>query len=304
MKKTRFLPLAGAALLLAGCGNASAQLSYRNDVVAKVGSHTITEGDLYQSMKKNYIPEQTLLMIFQKIYENELDMDEIKEKAQEQYDSVVKESLEKSYGSAEKAFQMLGMKDEAEYIEKSVMPSYAQEALTRKYFDDDKTEFLSDYKPVKAQIFETTDQDKASEALDKLKDGEDFKSVCKSLGDTTTYDGSEQIVHTETGLPAAVITKLNAQEEDNTLIKEIIPDATTGKYYVVKLITKNYDKIADDIKDSLADNSNITKAANVYYLKKYNFTVYDVDVFDMLKTSYPQYLIQRPDLSQDSSSAS
>lgn len=36
----------------------------------------------------------------------------------------------------------------------------------------------------------------------------------------------------------------------------------------------------------------------VYYLKKYNFTVYDTDVFNTIRTSYPQYLVQRPDIAE------
>ena len=35
----------------------------------------------------------------------------------------------------------------------------------------------------------------------------------------------------------------------------------------------------------------------VYYLKKYNFTVYDTDVFNTLKSNYPQYLVQDPEIS-------
>ena len=42
----------------------------------------------------------------------------------------------------------------------------------------------------------------------------------------------------------------------------------------------------------------------VYYLKKYNFTVYDTDVFNTIRTSYPQYLVQRPDIAEADSESS
>ena len=158
--------------------------------------------------------------------------------------------------------------------------------------------FLEEYEPVKAQILQTTDQDSASQALEALNDGGDFAEVTEEYGETTTYDGSEQIVTTQSGLPTAVLTKLN-DAEDGTLVNEVIPDTTNGNYYVVRLVSKDYETIKDDVAEALQDNTSLTNDAMVYFMKKYNFTVYDVDIFNALRESNPEYLVQSPDLAEE-----
>ena len=80
-----------------------------------------------------------------------------------------------------------------------------------------------------------------------------------------------------------MLTKLN-DAEDGTLVNEVIPDTTNGNYYVVRLVSKDYETIKDDVAEALQDNTSLTNDAMVYYLKKYNFTV---------------YLVQRPDLAEE-----
>ena len=134
-----------------------------------------------------------------------------------------------------------------------------------------------------------------SEGIEEIG-GYDLQVICD--GETTTYDGSEQIVTTQSGLPTAVLTKLN-DAEDGTLVNEVIPDTTNGNYYVVRLVSKDYETIKDDVAEALQDNTSLTNDAMVYYLKKYNFTVYDVDIFNALRESNPEYLVQRPDLAEE-----
>ena len=54
-----------------------------------------------------------------------------------------------------------------------------------------------------------------------------------------------------------------------------------------------------NVAEALQDNTSLTNDAMVYYLKKYNFTVYDVDIFNALRESNPEYLVQRPDLAEE-----
>ena len=99
------------------------------------------------------------------------------------------------------------------------------------------------------------------------------------------------------------MTKLN-DAEDGTLVNEVIADTTNGYYYVVRLVSKDYETIKDDIVEALQDNTTLTNDAMVYYLKKYNFTVYDVDIFNALRDSNPEYLVQRPELAEEAESNS
>lgn len=298
MKKTKIVCALGAALVLSGCGNAYANISHGSDVVAKIGDVTITDGDLYPQMKESSGTEYTLTMIRQKIYENEIEVtDEMKKKEEEEYASNAKQ-YEATYSTdMEDYIKMMGYTDKEEYIEKVILPNIEQTELNKKYFAENTEDIMKEYKPAKARIFETTDLDKASQALEKLQDGEDFESVTEKYGDTTTYDGSEKFVYEGSGLASVVLTKLNEQTKQNTLINEVIADSTNGKYYVVYLISNEYDTIKDDINETLAADSTVTSDVMVYYLKKYNFTVYDTDVFNTLKSNYPQYLVQDPEIS-------
>ncbi len=302
MKKTKLICLMGAALTLSGCGNAYADISHGSEVVATIGDVTITDGDLYPQMKVDSGTEYTLTMIRAMIYDQEIEVsDEMKEKAEEEYKSNAKQAEEYYDMTMEEYLQRLGYTDKEEYIEKVLLPTYEQIELNKKYFDENNEEFLEDYTPVKARIFQTSDQDKASQALDELKDGADFKEVTKEYGDTTTYDGSEELYYSGSNLASVVLNKLSSQEEENTLINEVIVDSTTGYYYIAYFVSNDYETIKDDIIDTLSSNESITTDAMVYYLKKHNFTVYDADIFNSMKTSYPQYLVQRPDIAEASS---
>lgn len=302
MKKTKFVCLLGAALTLSGCGNAYADISHGNDAVVTIGDVTITDGDLYPQMKTSSGTEYTLTMIRSMIYDKEVEVtDEMREKAQDDYDSNAKQAEEYYEMTMEEYVQRLGYTDKEEYIEKVLLPAYQQIELNKKYFDEDNEAFLEAYAPVKARIFATSDQDKASQALDALNDGEDFEDVTKEYGDTDTYKGSEALYYTDSGLATVVLNKLSSQKEENKLINEVIVDSTTGTYYIAYFVSNDYETIKDDIIETLSENESVTTDAMVYYLKKYNFTVYDTDVFNSLKTSYPQYLVQRPDIAEATS---
>lgn len=305
MKKTKMICMLGAALMLAGCGNAYANISHGNDVVVTVGDTKITDGDLYPQMKAGSGTDYTLSMIREKIYENEVEVtDDMKKKAQDDYDSYA-EQAQSYYGmTMEEYVQRLGYTDKEEYIKKVILPTYEQTELNKKYFEEDNEEFMEKYQPVKARIFATSEQDQASQALDALKDGEDFQTVVDKYGDTSTYKGNEQLYYTDSGLPSVVMNKLKDAKEENKVINEVIVDSTTGTYYIAYFVSNDYDTIKDDIISTLAEKDSVTSDCMVYFLKKYNFTVYDTDIFNSIKTSYPQYLVQRPDIAESASSTS
>ena len=264
MKKNKFVLVLGAALMLSGCGNATANISHGSDVIGTIGNTSITDGDIYGSLKSASGYSYALSMIREQIFEREIEVtDEMRQQAQDEYDQYAEQYEAQNTGmTAEEYVIYLGYESVDDYIEKVYLPNYKQQALNAKYMDDDNANFLEEYEPVKAQILQTTDQASAS------------------------------------GLPTAVLTKLN-DAEDGTLVNEVIPDTTNGNYYVVRLVSKDYETIKDDVAEALQDNTSLTNDAMVYYLKKYNFTVYDVDIFNALRESNPEYLVQRPDLAEE-----
>lgn len=305
MKKNKIVLVLGAALMLGGCGNATANISHGSDVIGTIGSTSITDGDIYGSLKSSSGYSYALTMIREQIFAREIEVtDEMRQQAQDEYDQYAEQYEAQDTGmTAEEYVIYLGYESVDDYINKVYLPNYEQQALNAKYMDDDNANFLEEYEPVKAQIIQTSDQDTASQALEALNNGDDFADVAEEYNDSTTYDGSEQIVTTQSGLPTAVMTKLN-DVEDGTLVNEVIADTTNGYYYVVRLVSKDYETIKDDIVEALQDNTTLTNDAMVYYLKKYNFTVYDVDIFNALRDSNPEYLVQRPELAEEAESNS
>ncbi len=305
MKKNKIVLVLGAALMLGGCGNATANISHGSDVIGTIGSTSITDGDIYGSLKSSSGYSYALTMIREQIFAREIEVtDEMRQQAQDEYDQYAEQYEAQDTGmTAEEYVIYLGYESVDDYINKVYLPNYEQQALNAKYMEDDNANFLEEYEPVKAQIIQTSDQDTASQALEALNNGDDFADVAEEYNDSTTYDGSEQIVTTQSGLPTAVMTKLN-DAEDGTLVNEVIADTTNGYYYVVRLVSKDYETIKDDIVEALQDNTTLTNDAMVYYLKKYNFTVYDVDIFNALRDSNPEYLVQRPELAEEAESNS
>ena len=305
MKKNKIVLVLGAALMLGGCGNATANISHGSDVIGTIGSTSVTDGDIYGSLKSSSGYSYALTMIREQIFAREIEVtDEMRQQAQDEYDQYAEQYEAQDTGmTAEEYVIYLGYESVDDYINKVYLPNYEQQALNAKYMDDDNANFLEEYEPVKAQIIQTSDQDTASQALEALNNGDDFADVAEEYNDSTTYDGSEQIVTTQSGLPTAVMTKLN-DAEDGTLVNEVIADTTNGYYYVVRLVSKDYETIKDDIVEALQDNTTLTNDAMVYYLKKYNFTVYDVDIFNALRDSNPEYLVQRPELAEEAESNS
>lgn len=305
MKKNKIVLVLGAALMLGGCGNATANISHGSDVIGTIGNTSITDGDIYSSLKSTSGYSYALTMIREQIFAREIEVtDEMRQQAQDEYDQYAEQYEAQDTGmTAEEYVIYLGYESVDDYINKVYLPNYEQQALNAKYMEDDNANFLEEYEPVKAQIIQTSDQDTASQALEALNNGDDFADVAEEYNDSTTYDGSEQIVTTQSGLPTAVMTKLN-DAEDGTLVNEVIADTTNGYYYVVRLVSKDYETIKDDIVEALQDNTTLTNDAMVYYLKKYNFTVYDVDIFNALRDSNPEYLVQRPELAEEAESDS
>ena len=305
MKKNKIVLVLGAALMLGGCGNATANISHGSDVIGTIGNTSITDGDIYSSLKSTSGYSYALTMIREQIFAREIEVtDEMRQQAQDEYNQYAEQYEAQDTGmTAEEYVIYLGYESVDDYINKVYLPNYEQQALNAKYMDDDNANFLEEYEPVKAQIIQTSDQDTASQALEALNNGDDFADVAEEYNDSTTYDGSEQIVTTQSGLPTAVMTKLN-DAEDGTLVNEVIADTTNGYYYVVRLVSKDYETIKDDIVEALQDNTTLTNDAMVYYLKKYNFTVYDVDIFNALRDSNPEYLVQRPELAEEAESDS
>lgn len=296
-----FAAAAACTLLLSGCGTVSTSVSDPNEALMTIGDVTYTRNDEYQLIKRVNGPSLTLQAAQRMIYNEEVgDGEDIQKEAQEMYDTYAGTSSD-----FEKQLQSYGYKDKEDYIDNVLIPSIQSQKLVEKYFTDGKETIEADFKPVKAAIIQTDSQDNAEKALNALKEGQDAGKVGgQYAADGAAYTGTAQIITTmDTSLPTRIINTLYETTKEGVIDEIFTNDTSTDdkQYFVVKLISKDYDANLKEIQAALSSNSDINSDCVVYYLKKYEFQVHDQFIFDYFKANYPQYLVTRPDLSEDSS---
>ena len=291
MKKLCTLLAAMMLFTLAGCKDATAGISNGSEALITIEGNKITNGDIYGLIKTSAGANETLSLIKTQIYkkENIKVSDAMKKEAEESV-----KSLKSMYGdSLQDTLKQYGFDNLEQYKEKSIYPGLQQKELNKKYVKAKKKAMFDSYYPVKAQILEADSKKKAENALKALKDGKDFKAVVKEYGSTTTYKGSEEIYNSKSGLPTTVFDKIKSTNKKG-LIESVMEDTSSKKYYVVKVTNATPKDFEEDAINSIVEKAftDIEPAATAYYLKKYDFTVYDKDIYDGIKSTNESYIVQ------------
>lgn len=290
MKKLCTLACAMSLLLLSGCSDASADISDSSKVLFKVGDQEVSREDMYAPMKANaantVIEEAT-----KKIVAKEIETtDAMKEAATKSLEDAKKTTGD----SFVEYINGLGYETEKEYYENYLLLQEQQKGLNQKYVSDNFDKIAKKVYPVKAQIIYITDETKANTALADIKAGKGFAETAQAYGDTTNFNGTVQLVHsTSTGMVDALMNKIKTIKKDNTLVDTLIRDASGNGFYIVNVVNVNPNDFKDEAITALQSIATTADDAMAYYLKKYNFTVYDIDVYKTLESKKPAYLVQK-----------
>lgn len=291
--------LAGCSLFLfSACSGANAQIQNEQEVLFTIGDQSISRGDEYELIKKANGPTMTVTLIQQAIMDEEIGRgEEIQKEANEHYESTANGN-EKYEDSLKEA----GYKDKQDYIDKVIIPTLQQDKLIDKYFKDNAKAIEKEYKPSIAKVLMCDNKDDAENALKALKDGTDPQTVFDQYASKDATYGNEEIVVStllKDSIPTYVINTLYSEKETG-VIDEVMTDdeESSGAYYVGILVSNDYDKNLDTIKEDLSskDSENIAKDCSVYYMKKHHFEIHDQYVFDSLRSSDPEYLVNHPEL--------
>ena len=291
MKKLYTLLAAMMLFSLAGCKDATAGISNGSEALITIDGDKITNDDIYGLIKTSAGATERMNLVKERIYkmENIKVSDAMKKEAEESV-----KSLKSMYGdNLEKTLKQYGYDDLEDYKKKSVYPGLQQKELNKKYIKAKESSLFNSYYPVKAQILEADSKKKAENALKALKDDKNIKAAVKEYGTTTTYKGTEEIYNSKSGLPTTVFDKIKSTNKKG-LIDSVIEDTTNKKYYVVNVISVTPKDFEEDAINSIAEkaSSDIEPAATAYYLKKYDFTIYDKDVYDGIKSTNESYIVQ------------
>lgn len=295
---------AGAAglLFLAGCSGATASVSDPDKELMTIGDVTYTRGQEYEYIKKSTGPNLVMQMAEEVIYDKEVPVtDEIRKQAEDNYNEYAKTS-----DNLESYIQSMGYKDRQDYIDKVLIPAVQAEKLLTKWFTDAQEEIVQEYKPSRAQIIQADSKDSADKALQALKDGKSAQDVAGQYQmEGTSYNGTAAIVTTmDTVLPTRLINTLSSAESKAGVVNEVFENDDKTQFFVAVLVSNNYDDIKGELESTLKNDSTVTEKCLVSYLTKYDFRVFDQDIFDYLRVNYPQYLVTRPDLMESADAES
>lgn len=299
MKKTTTLCMAAVMLLtLSACKDASVDISNGGEVLFTVGSTKVTNDDIFRPIFTSAGYNEVVTRVNNIIYEKEVPADDAINADAKKNLADTKESLGDNFSYY---LSQSGIKDEEEYLNKVALPSAQAKALTKKFLTANAEEQLTTYKPVKVRIIQCTSEENAKNALAAAQQGENMEAVATQFGKTDTYKGDETIVNQSSGLPSAVWAKISVITDHDAMINEVITDNITDSenpvYYVVKVTnTKAMDEFQEEAIESIVNTSTTAqKDAMVYYLKQYDFHVYDIDIYNSYKSSNPDYLVQDAD---------
>lgn len=297
MKKTTILSFAAVLMLaLSGCKDASVDISNGSEELFKVGNTKVTNDDIFRSLFLNGGYSEVNSKVSKIIYDKEVpENDEIKKEAK---DALAQAKKDMGENFLETIKQYYGCENEDAFYTKVSLPNAQLNALTKKFLNEHAEEQITTYKPVKVRIIACTSEDNAKKALEAVQKGTGFEEAAKQYGKTDTYKGAEEIVNQSSGLPSAVWSKISVITDKEAMINEVITDSVTDAenpvYYVVKVTnTKALEEFKDEAIKSILDKATSAKTdAMKFYLNKYNFRVYDIDIYNTYKTNNPDYLVQ------------
>jgi len=288
MKKRNALFASVLALtMLAGCKDATAKLNDSSTSLIKIGSKTITKGDLYELMNSAYGATTVINDANKTIADLEIEVtDEMKETAESTLETYVS-----MYGDSFTSYlEQVGMTEE-DYVNETLIPSLQAEQLVNKYIEDQWDTLVSTYKPVKATLISFTSEDDANAALEEVNGGTDAETAAGSHNGT--YTESKVYTTESTSLDSMVRTILFAATEDDGWAH--VPGSDGSTYYLVKVDNSDPSSFKDEAVEALSTISDVSDDSTTYFFKKYNFHIYDKTIYDAVAADYPDNLVQDMD---------
>ena len=286
MKMKNIFAGACALVLLAGCSDASAKLANGSETVMTVGNQKFTKNDIYQMMVSAAGGETVYSKAQTYIAEQEVELtDEMKDSA--------KNTLElytMMYGDQFSEYLKSSGMTEDDYVNTVVLPSMQAEKLPGNYINEHFDDLVSTYEPIQVIVLSFSSEEDASKAISALKDGSATAEEAAASNNSSSNGEPEVLVNSSMTYDSAVLTVLRSGSVDDGWVE--VPSSDGATFYVVKLVSKNAADFKDEAVTALSGISTVTNAATDHFFRKYNFHVYDIDVYNQLKSNHPEILIQ------------
>ena len=278
MKK--LLIVLSCALLLTGCKAASSyevKVSDNTKTLLTVDGVEISKQGYFEALLDSYGADKIISECLEKIADKEVtDTKKVEELVKERkkvYEDYLKTSLD------EFAKQM-GYKNEAEFVDDALRPDAKQEVLRGQYISANFDALMSEYKVTRLKKIVVELESEAIAIINEAKDKAAFDSLMTKHKDKAQ---DLDIVTKNTSLDSNILKKL---DELYKLDKDgVVPTAVKqadGKFAVLYVYdTKKEDK--QEYVDALTVDTTLQGVIESYYLKKYNFNVYDQKLKETIK---------------------
>lgn len=247
-------------------------LSTRSDVVAKVGSESLTKDDLYTFFVDQNGEAALDTLITKNLINQEVEKEKINVTDKE-INAELQELID-SYGGEETFEQQLtasgltqdDIKEDIEVnlkIEKLLEPQIEiTEDEMKTYFDENKDSFAQK-KQVKASHILVADEKTAKEVKEKLEKGEDFAELAKEYStDTASAESGGDLGFFGEGTMVAEFEEAAFSMKVNDISD---PVKTEHGYHIIKVTDiqeaaeANFDKSKEEIKGILLDEKMATE---------------------------------------------
>ncbi|MGN1344298.1 MAG: hypothetical protein ACI4U3_06940 [Traorella sp.] len=281
-----------ALLVLCGCKDASTSLTDGNEALITVGKTKITKNDVYDGLKSENGVTAILSKLTAYIVDKEVPVtDELIKEADEYIESFKEYIGEDDFNEF---IESMGYDTVEQYRDENVLLSVRSNKIAESYVTNNYEDANEKYQLRKVQILQVTDSKTAAEIQSAIKNNElTFEEALTQYADslkTTTYTGKEQIITNLASLDSSIIENIMAVETDNTLLDSYQFNSDLTSFYIVKVVKVNIDQ--EEGKEVLLKLSSISDDAFAFYLKQYGFRVYDIDIYNGIKSQAPTYLVQ------------
>lgn len=271
---------------MSGCANATTQVTNPNEKLITVGKDSITRETLYSTLLSQGQITPVINLVTEKLIDLEVPLtDEITAEAQKNFDDL-KAAIGDNFS---KLIEQAGFTSEEAYFNDRVLYTVRAAKLTNVYLEENFAQAIATYKPMQVQILETTDAEKALTALNAIRDGQDFETIAKDTTTSTTFTGVTQVINSQMGIDTAAYAKIAGTKEAG-LIDEVIQGGT--KYYVVNVVDSNPENYKQAAIDSMAKITAAGDDAFQFFLTKYDFRIYDYDVYQAFQSQAPKFIVQ------------
>ncbi|UPU39206.1 peptidylprolyl isomerase [Erysipelothrix sp. Poltava] len=273
-----------ALLMLAGCSDARAMISTDEEIFS-VGNEKVTSKRLFDVMKLSDGGMTVVKSTQNKITENVADED-----VKAEGDKRLEEIKEVFGDQLEERLKQSGYDSVDAFMSQTVYPELKMTHLLKEKMVTDFEALTTENAPRKARILQLENQEKADEALEKIKAGENFDDIAKDYKVTgSPYDGSAKVhLLKSVQYPQEVADALKNATEPT--LSGVLSDASDDSKYIVQIIEIDASRYQDETIEAFVGSKDIVNKYLAQLFVDNGFKIYDKDVYDAVAEKFPQYL--------------